>query len=438
MSKSGVLCIDFGTSSIRAVRRMPDGQVVPLDIGRVTQSQLDDASIRSEIHIDAGGKTVSFGERALVARKPGSSPLLYASSPKLWMKRLGDLTKPLDGLAISRANLLAGLLANAISACMKAGDMSDAVFAKLDVRIAHPVWPGGPDEVASADRMLGGICAQARRMAMEHREWDGRISVDQIHKLTRVEDPPSRETEDVIEPTAAAVELLTSAENERRVCAVVDIGAGTTDIGLFQGVAPDSVSSVRGKLYSIGKPRSVFKAGDAIDTIVFELLLERAGFVSPADQEEVRVRIRRVKESLFRDGFVQVFGVNLTLDDLERESSAKKIAKEIRQALDETIAACENELASFVKASLHSASCLEIVVAGGGAGIPFIRKALSKNVKIADVSLPVKLIDDSMYEDFPGASRGRMAVALGGARMEFDRLVRQAPPSEGIYRRGAI
>ena len=38
---SGALCIDFGTSSIRAVRRLPGGKLKPLDIGRVTRSKLD-------------------------------------------------------------------------------------------------------------------------------------------------------------------------------------------------------------------------------------------------------------------------------------------------------------------------------------------------------------------------------------------------------------
>ena len=90
---SGALCIDFGTSSIRAVRRLPSGKLKTLDIGRVTKSRLDDASIRSEIHVDEHRRYVRFGERAVVARKDTGTPSLYESSPKLWLKepdRLGE------------------------------------------------------------------------------------------------------------------------------------------------------------------------------------------------------------------------------------------------------------------------------------------------------------------------------------------------------------
>ena len=57
-----VLCLDFGTSSIRAVYRPKQGQAVVLDIGAATRSRsIDGASIRSEIFIDVDGKTIRFG-----------------------------------------------------------------------------------------------------------------------------------------------------------------------------------------------------------------------------------------------------------------------------------------------------------------------------------------------------------------------------------------
>src|ERR1035437_1818913 len=118
---SGVLCIDFGTSSIRAVRRMPNGKVKPLDIGRVAGSRLDDASIRSEIHIDEHGRYVRFGERAITARLASPNFLLYEPSPKLWLKDPRSLEeRAVPELALTRENLLAGLFANALHACISA------------------------------------------------------------------------------------------------------------------------------------------------------------------------------------------------------------------------------------------------------------------------------------------------------------------------------
>jgi hypothetical protein len=57
------------------------------------------------------------------------------------------------------------------------------------------------------------------------------------------------------------LDLLPSEENLVRMCAVVDVGAGTTDIGLFLSLVPDGASKVRSKLYRTGHPVSVFKAG---------------------------------------------------------------------------------------------------------------------------------------------------------------------------------
>ena len=107
---SGALCIDFGTSSIRAVRRLPGGKLKPLDIGRVTRSKLDDASIRCEIHIDEQRRYVRYGDRAVVARKDTGIPTLYEASPKLWLREPERLADPVaEGLDLCREDLLAGL-----------------------------------------------------------------------------------------------------------------------------------------------------------------------------------------------------------------------------------------------------------------------------------------------------------------------------------------
>ena len=86
---SGALCIDFGTSSIRAVRRQPSGKLKTLDIGRVTRSKLDDASIRCEIHVDEPTRAKAAGciERMLdfVKQNPGS----LAAPQRGFVKHIG-------------------------------------------------------------------------------------------------------------------------------------------------------------------------------------------------------------------------------------------------------------------------------------------------------------------------------------------------------------
>lgn len=433
---SGVLCIDFGTSSIRAVRRLPSGKLKALDIGRVTRSKLDDASIRCEIHVDEHRRYVRFGERAVIARSESGMPLLYESSPKLWLKepnRLGEEAAP--GLGVTREQLLSGLLAYAIRAAADADEIGDSTLKSIDIRIAHPVWPAQVKIAANA--ALARICAQARRMAFQ-REW-GTVTVVSLLEHLRVSATPRPSGVDVVEPVAAAAELLPSEENLVRICAVVDVGAGTTDIGLFLSLVPDGASQVRSKLYRTGDPVSVFKAGNVVDEIVLKLLEARAKKPSAIALADVRARIRGIKETLFRDGFIQELGCDVHLKDLQAHPEAKAMAAEIRSELLRLVQDNAKTITTWMDKPVHSISRLDVVMAGGGGSIDFVLREIDKPIPIDWRTLQVRLTipDDRIGINTFGASRGRMAVALGGASQDYDALVHEQPTVTTI-RRGSL
>ncbi len=433
---SGALCIDFGTSSIRAVRRLPNGRLKTLDIGRVTKSKLDDASIRSEIHVDEHGRYIRYGERAVVARSDASTPSLYEASPKLWLTepgRLGEAAAP--GLGVTREQLLAGLLAYGIRAAADADEICESTLKGIDIRIAHPVWPAHVKTAANA--ALARICAQARQMAF-HRDW-GTVTVTSLLEHVQVPATPRPGTVDVVEPVAAAAELLPSEENLVRMCVVVDVGAGTTDIGLFLSLVPDGTSQVRTKLYRMGQPVSVFKAGNVVDTIVLKLLEGRANKPSATALADVRARIRGIKETLFRDGLIQELGCDVRLTDLESHPDSKAMAAEIRAEFLRLVLDNEAAIANWLDKHVHSVKRLDVVMAGGGGSIDFVLKAINKPVPIGHRTVQVKLTipgERAGINTF-GASRGRMAVALGGASNDYDNLVHEQPKVTTI-RRGSL
>ena len=433
---SGVLCIDFGTSSIRAVRRQPSGKLKALDIGRVTKSRLDDASIRSEIHVDEAGRYVRFGERAFVARSDASTPALYETSPKLWLKepgRLGDEAVP--GLGVTREQLLCGLLAYALRAAAEADGIGESTLKSVDIRIAHPVWPTQVKTAASA--ALARICAQARQIAFM-RDW-GTVTLRSLLEHVQAPATPRHVAVDVVEPVAAAAELLPSEENLVRICAVVDVGAGTTDIGLFLSLVPDGSSQVRSKLYRKGNPVSVFKAGNAVDEMVLKLLEARAKKPSAVALADVRARIRGIKETLFIDGFIQELGCDVHLKDLQAQPEAKAMAAEIRAELLRLVHDNANSITEWLDRPVHSVKCLDVVMAGGGSSIDFVLRAIDTPIPINQKTLQVKLTipgDRTGVNTF-GASRGRMAVALGGASHDYDALVHEQPTVSTI-RRGSL
>jgi molecular chaperone HscA len=398
----------------------------------VTRSKLDDASIRSEIHVDEQRRYVRFGERASVARRDPRTPALYESSPKLWLKepgRLGQDAAP--GLGVTREQLLSGLLAYAIRAAADADEIGESTLKNVDIRIAHPVWPEHVKTDANA--ALAQICAQARQMAFQ-REW-GTVTVMSLLEHVQVHAMPRPIVVDVVEPVAAAVELLPNTDNEVRMCAVVDVGAGTTDIGLFHSVAPDEQSSVRNKLYRIGEPVSVFKAGNLVDEIVLKLLESRAKRPSSVALADVRARIRGIKETLFSDGLIQELGCDIHLNDLQSHPEAKAMAAEIRAELLRLVQHNAKTFTTWLDKPFHSVSRLDVVMAGGGGSIDFVRKAIDRSIpidlpnQIERRHLNVKLTipgDRAGINTF-GASRGRLAVALGGASHDYDALVHEQP-----------
>jgi molecular chaperone HscA len=402
----------------------------------VTKSRLDDASIRSEIHVDEQLRYVRYGERAFVARKDTKVPALYEASPKLWLKepaRLGDEAAP--GLALTREQLLSGLLAYAIRAAADADEIGASTLKGIDIRIAHPVWPA--QVKAAANAALARICAQARQMAFE-REW-GTVTVASLREHVQVPATPRAAACDVIEPVAAAAELLPSEENLVRMCAVVDVGAGTTDIGLFLSLVPDGVSTVKSKLYRTGDPVSVFKAGNVIDEIVLKLLEARAKEPTTVALADVRARIRGIKETLFRDGFIQELGCDVHLKDLKAHPEAKAMAHEIRSQLLGLVRDNAKTIATWLDKPVHSISRLDVVMAGGGSSIEFVLSAIDQPIPIDHRMLQVKLTipGERAGINSYGASRGRMAVALGGASHDYEALVHEQPTVTKI-RRGSL
>jgi molecular chaperone HscA len=267
------------------------------------------------------------------------------------------------------------------------------------------------------------------------REW-GTVTVTSLLEQVQVPATPRPTVVDVVEPVAAAAELLPSEENLVRMCVVVDVGAGTTDIGLFLSLVPDSDSPVRSKLYRIGQPVSVFKAGNVVDGIVLKLLEGCAKKPSTTALADVRARIRGIKETLFRDGFIQELGCDVHLKDLQSHPEAKAMAAAIRAEFLRLVQDNAAEIVRWLDKPVHSVNRLDVVMAGGGGSIDFVVRAIDKPVPIGHRTVQVKLTipgDRAGINTF-GASRGRMAVALGGASNDYDNLVHEQPKLTTIRR----
>ena len=412
---AAALCIDFGTSSIRAVYRDAKNNRHVLPIGLVTGAKsIDEASIRSEIHIDAQGKRLRYGEHAVVAKAKLAPSSYYEASPKLWLLELENLGQPaFTGLRVTRRELLTGLLAYAIFGAKEALRRIQVADPKVieDIRIAHPVWREELSRRANQEILEIGYAAS---QLAEQGDW-GDVPLSTLRSYF---DQPYAGSlhprSDVVEPVAAALELLSRKVNLRQICAVVDVGAGTTDIGLFYSVVTEGYAD---RLIPMSAARSVFKAGNEIDRVLYRILAKKSDTTDKLRLYDVRTRIRQIKEFLFTNGFVQELGIRVSLDEVERDSDIIKMAQEIRACFEEAV------LSEWWKSQGFYPHEIQIIMAGGGGTVSFIRSALSNPVTVGKAFIGVSISASEGADQLTyGASRERLAVALGGANVYYDSL----------------
>jgi hypothetical protein len=425
------LCVDFGTSSIRAVVRDHLGGITVVPLGAVTKNRsIDGASIPSTVCVAADGKTVSFGEHAYSKIKGGQPLAFWSASPKLWLKQPHTLDGPVaSDVEVTRRELLTGLLGYALFAASESGQWdAPADPSTADIRVAHPVWPSSSRD--EAQKALGQMVWLATHMASAG-DW-GETSVEVLRSWTGPEgDEESVPTYvpqvDTVEPVAAAVELLSGDSNERRLCAVVDVGAGTTDIGIFQQVIPDATVPAKARMIPAGPSASVFKAGDTIDSALMSLLARRFPREYKIHESSIKVDIRRLKEDLFVNQRLQSFDMDLPLRSLEESREMEEIISEIRRGLVNCLRDAHRAIEVWYGVGVSIRREITLLMAGGGAGLKILREALGHPVELSGQRYHIKVIDAVPPQriQMHGAGYTRLAVALGGVREAYERVVHE-------------
>ena len=405
-----------------------------LAIGAAVQSELDNASIRSDILINQSGKAIFLGEHAIKERSKNDY-MLYEPSPKMWLKTPDNLAEPIStSTELTREMLLILIIGHALAACMNAGKLSLAVFNKVDIRVSHPIWPA--PIAKTINEHFVSIVARAIQLAPLIKS--GVVVTQTLIVKLRSPSPslpkPVLSYDDVQEPIAAALTLIPDVDNTPRICAVIDIGAGTTDIGIFQTIYPDASSDKFRSLIPIGDAVSLFTAGNAIDQALLHLISSKGKINKPSDIEEIKNRIRQLKESIFADGVIRELGVNVHLKELMKTPDIIAISVSIRNALQELLSKPNNYNTLSKFHQNRHIDYLDIVMGGGGSSLQFVVDALTaKPFKFGDTKISIKIIrpQTSVTTSTFGASIERLAVALGGSNFEYERL--KTKYSEPVY-----
>jgi molecular chaperone HscA len=205
---------------------------------------------------------------------------------------------------------------------------------------------------------------------------------------------------------------------------IVDVGAGTSDIGLFLvNFATKTAIPVE------PKSEALKRAGDHIDDLLVGQIIAKAdGHPDPQtiariDSALRRSSLRREKERLFETGSLSVTlatgqPVTISLDEFLSSGDVVGFAK----AIEETL---ERFLQRVDKSFEAAAERPTMLLSGGGASLPFIKELLNRKWKIGERevkfrpgdTLPAEIAeyDAAFQQEYP-----QLAVAMGGAIQVID------------------
>jgi hypothetical protein len=366
-----------------------------------------------------------LGERALRERRIRKKSALAVRSAKLWIAEPNSInTIVFRELGLSRKDLLVSLLAHALKIVKKTVESECRGQTAIieNISIARPIW--NVEISASASECFNQIFSIASKIT-------DLVAEDSIEvaalKAALKESDSSRgiRMTEVLEPAAAALTVIKPdpAVNMRRLVLLIDVGAGTTDLGMFQFVESAGHDD---RLIMCSNMRSVFCAGDHIDNALLNLLKDNAGFVNDLEFRKTEDNIRLLKQALFTSGSLVACGVKVELAALTETDALKEMSSSVRRAIEEIIFENEALVLQMTRAAAHQNQFIEIVMAGGGAKLGFLIAVIQQPMKLksgAMLTFKVRQPSINLQIEQYEADITRLAVCLGGVNRDYAALV---------------
>ncbi|HMN11203.1 MAG TPA: hypothetical protein PKD55_02615 [Bellilinea sp.] len=236
-----------------------------------------------------------------------------------------------------------------------------------------------------------------------------------------------------LEPIAAGMLHLSRFENRRLLAAIMDIGAGTTDMAMFVSIQPDGKASID-RVMNLGQPISINKAGDHIDDLLRMRIKKDAvqskEKLSERDRIEIDLNIRRWKKDLFDFGeAIPTLSNGRVLSRITRHSflsspEYEKMKRDIIDALFSLFQSASKQIDFFATARDFPASDIELIPAGGGARLPIFEEIGKKKWQTSRPRLGIN-VQEAIPDEVPGYDDEypQLSVALGGAHAELPNIV---------------
>ncbi|MCG3167977.1 MAG: hypothetical protein DPW12_10600 [Rhodocyclaceae bacterium] len=450
-----MLCLDFGTAMSKAFAI--DGETEkPFDLAVGQRSGYTEAiyALPSSLFISGTGR-VYLGHEAiaqsLLDETPGRQRF---DSPKQELSQ--GTTADLSSVPVPKAinpteipftkeeliTLYLGYLTDMACTELQEGHERSRYVRR---RFARPCWD--TQRTAWAEQLLERMLSRAQILADTFSgHWQGGIDVRAIRavfdKLGSVTPPTFLIAGGVEEPVAAAASIVLQGERQYPGFLVVDVGAGTTDFGLFVVIQPRSSSTP--KIFRLqGSIHGIRQAGDTIDNFLRAIILKKhhVDLQSPYGVRigaELNLHIRRYKEALFRDGTLAYRLADdtpgsVSLPEFLDSPEVARFSKGLREAVQKTFDGVHE---SWIRRMFEQPGVL-VVLTGGGARLPMVHELTQGWIETHGIrvlchaapSVPTWITEGypEFIDEFP-----QLAVAMGGAAPELPEMGPDTPQFGGL------
>lgn len=446
-----ILCVDFGTAfSKAAIWDQSEKKPNPLPIGQGLSA--DPLLIDSVVYI--GQDKIFFGPKAVreyVADSDGDRKIF--TSPKELLNldyETIQTQRPSAGVdphKIFKNKDLLILFLGYLTALTKRELASIEIIKPVLRRFAAPGW-GDAQQNLGGERFdmlvdqMSRFLAEAQILAdsFEIDLWLEGIEVSQaksaISQLSAISDAELLKApfieRPVLEVTAAASSIKEKLLNKRPQVVVVDVGAGTTDIGAFKYVGSDEepkFAAYKRGLAALDMAGN--RLDDAFKSAVRKVLdLGDNSTASPKLERELTQNIHRYKKELFSKGSVTV-SISGLPDVIiqEKEFTKSPIVKNFQKKFREKVTELLNKADGAGGASFTDISSDNYVVfTGGGGGLRFLHDVFNEGFEIDAGRAIFERIDlrPSWLDDASEAVQSvfpQIAVSVGGASPDLPKVL---------------
>jgi len=434
-----LMCLDFGTAMSKAFASIfPDEH---LDLALGAAAGRDGYALPSSIFIADDCKAY-FGFEALEM-----SQGLEGSGRERLDSIKGWISLQQEGSLDGEANVLSKAM-NPSDVKLTQGDLlliylayfTDVAELALKTHVAEPRYmkrryarPCWPDSKAKwGDNLMRRMLAEAQVLADTFSgSWTGGIdvavlkdAVEQVKKLDRR--PDYLIDEGVPEPVAVAAGAFSESENLRDAFMVVDVGAGTTDFGLFVS-ARRPVDGVHCVYQAAASIQGLMQAGDKVDGLLRGFIAHKES-IDPSDNSgklilaDLSRRIRSLKEVLFKTGALEytlsddTVG-SLLLKDFLADPKVLRFGQAVEDGFKKALSAVDE---SWLRWMAMSGMRLNVVLTGGSSPLPMMQALGNGVIEVNGHRIERKAVNPSpsWMQDMPDELMvvyPQLAVAIGGA-----------------------